>query len=127
MNFLNWLITHFSDRGKALWRYKRGMIGVKKHDHQGAIDDYIAILGMLNTPTDVKAMVLYNRALVFAATGDDQQAIGDLDAVLAMDKAPMKVKALARHKLVKMDSRSHTTNVNNAARSPNARGQTCSS
>ncbi len=127
MNFFNRLIAHFSDRGKALSCYKRGMVKAKNHDHQGAIDDYTATLGMLHTPTDVKAMVLFNRALVFTAAGDDQKAIDDLDAVLAMDEAPAKVKATARQKLLKMESRSHTKNVDDAGPIPNTGRPTCTS
>jgi len=39
MNAFSWLTDHFSNRGKALSLYKRGMKKAKKHDHQGALDD----------------------------------------------------------------------------------------
>ena len=58
---LNWLTGRFSNRGKALSLYKRGMARAKKHDHQGAIDDCTTTIGMPDTPADLKAMVLYKQ------------------------------------------------------------------
>ena len=62
MNVVDWLAGHFSNRGKAMTLYRRGMAKAKKRNHRGAIDDYSKTLGMPDTPNDVKAMVLYNRA-----------------------------------------------------------------
>ena len=49
MIVIDWLTGHFSNRGKALSVYKRGMGKAKKHDHQGAIDDYTTTIGMPDT------------------------------------------------------------------------------
>jgi hypothetical protein len=111
MTAFNWLTDHFSNRGKALSLYKRGMAKAKNHDHQGAIDDYTTTIGMPDTPANVKAIVLYNRALVHVATGDFCRGVDDLDAVLAMDEAPVNVKTRARQKLAKREIRSRKSNV----------------
>ena len=111
MNAFNWLTDHFSNRGKALSLYKRGMTKAKKHDHRGAIDDYTTTIGMPDAPPNVKAMVLYNRALVYVATGEFRKGADDLDAVIAMDEAPVSVKASARQKLAKREIRSRKSNV----------------
>ena len=111
MNVFGWLTGHFSNRGKALSLYKRGMAKAKKQDHQGAIDDYSATLDGEDTPADVKAMVLYNRALVLAAAGRYRQGADDLDAVLAMDDAPANVKTMARQKIAKRESQSRKSKV----------------
>ena len=107
MDILRWLTGHFSHRGKALSLYRRGMVRAKKHDHQGAIDDYTTTIGMPNVPTDVRAMALYNRALVHVAMGDERKGIKDLEAVLAMDESLVNVKTMARQKLARMETRSH--------------------
>lgn len=106
MNVFRWLTGRFSSRGKALSLYKRGMAKAKQQDHQGAIEDYTAILAIDATPTDVKAMVLYNRALVLIATGQPRQGADDLDDVLAMEDAPANVKTMARQKIAKRESQS---------------------
>ena len=111
MKALNWLTNRFSNRRKALSLYKRGMTKAKKHDYEGAIEDYTKTLGMPNTPSDVKAMVLYNRALVHVTAGDDRKGFDDLDAVLAMDQAPANVKTMARQKLARKQSRCRKTTV----------------
>ena len=72
------------------------MAKVKKHDHEGALEDYTTMIGMPGTPADLLAMVLYNRAIVYVAAGDDQKAAADLHAVLAMDEALVNVKTMAR-------------------------------
>jgi hypothetical protein len=82
------------------------MARAKKHDREGAIDDYTATIGMPNTPPNVRAMALYNRALVLVATGDNQKGVADLNAVLAMDESPSNVKTKAREKLAKIETRS---------------------
>ena len=106
MNVFNWLTGRFSNRGKALSLYKRGMAKAKKHDYQGAIDDYTKSIGMPHTPANVKAMLLYNRALAHVATGDYLRGVDDFDAVLAIDEASLIVKSKARHKLARRQSRS---------------------
>jgi hypothetical protein len=103
MNAIHWLTDHFSNRGKALSLYKRGMAKAKKHDHQGAIDDYTMTIDRPDTPPNVKAMVLYNRDLVHVATGDFSKGVVDLDAVMAMDEVPVSVKIRARQKLAKKE------------------------
>ena len=111
MIVINWLTSHFSNRGKALSLYKRAMRKAKKHDHQGAIDDYTTTIGLPHTPADVKAMVLFNRELLHVATGDNAQGVVDLDAVLAMDGARVNVKTMARQKLARIESRSSKSHV----------------
>ena len=111
MKAFSWLTDHFSNRGKALSLYKRGMTKAKKHDHRGAIDDYTTTIGMPDTPANVKAMVLYNRALVYLATGELRKGADDLDAVMAMDEAPASVKTRVREKLAKREIRSRKSNV----------------
>ena len=106
MNLFHWLTERFSKRGKALSRYHRGMARSKKRDHQGAIDDYTATIGMPDAPLDVKAMAFYKRALAHVAAGNDQKGTDDLDAVVAMDGSPMNTKTMARQQLVRMESRS---------------------
>jgi hypothetical protein len=105
MNMLLWLRGAFSSRGKALSLYKRGMAKANKRNHQGALSDYTATLGLPNVPTDVRAQVLFNRALVFIASGENQKGIGDLDAVLAMDDLLPDVRTMARLKLARVKSR----------------------
>ena len=111
MSAFNWLTDHFSHRGKMLSLYKRGMAKAKKHDHQGAIDDYTMTIDMPDTPPTVKSMVLYNRALVHVATGDFSKGVDDLDALMAMDEAPVSVKVRARQTLAKREFRSRKRNV----------------
>lgn len=110
MNVFQRLSNYFSGRGKAMSLYKQGMAKAKKHDHQGAIDDYTTMIAMPGTPPELIAMVLYNRALVYVAEGDAQKGADDLDAVLAMKKAKADVKTMARQKLAKMESRSKKKN-----------------
>jgi len=111
MNLFHWLTGHFTNRGKALSVYKRGMVRAKKHDHQGAIDDYTTAIFIHDTPADVKAMALYNRALVYAATEEGPKATEDLKMLLAMDQARVNVKAMARQKLARMETRSRKSNL----------------
>ena len=87
------------------------MAKVKKHDHEGAPEDYTTMIGMPGTPADLLAMVLYNRALVYVAAGDDQKGAADLDAVLSMNESLVNVKTMARQKLARMESRASKSNV----------------
>ena len=87
------------------------MARAKKHDHQGAIDDYTAIISLPDTSASMKAMALYNRALTYAAVADESQALADLSAVLSMPEAPVSVRTEARRKLVRMQRRSDTPNT----------------
>ena len=91
----------------AMSLYKRGMAKAKKHDQDGAIDDYSAAIDMSDAPPDVKAMALYNRALVHAATRDNIKAIDDLKMLLAMAAIPTNVRAAADEKLKRIERRSH--------------------
>ena len=50
MKLFDWFNIRFSGGGKALSLYRRGMTRAKKHDHQGAIDDYTAMIAMPNAP-----------------------------------------------------------------------------
>lgn len=110
MNIFHWLTSCFSGRGKAMSLYRRGMAKAKKHDHQGAIEDYTTTIGMPGTPADLMSTVLYNRALVYVASGDDRKGADDLDAVLAMNEAFVNVKTMARQKLIRMKFRSSKSN-----------------
>ena len=105
MIIFDWFTGGFSNHGKALYLYKRGMAKAKKRDHQGALEDYTTTIGMPGTPADLLAMVLYNRALVYVAAGDERKGAADLDAVLAMNEALVNVKTMARQKLARMESR----------------------
>lgn len=111
MNVRNWLANCFSGRGKATGLYKRGMRKAKKHDHQGAIEDYTELIGMPGTPPDLMAMVLYNRALVYVASGDDRKGADDLGAVLGMNETLVNVKTMARRQLARIHSRPSQRNA----------------
>ncbi len=111
MKYFNWLTRFFTNRGKALTLYRRGMARVKRHDHDGAIGDYTTMIGMLDTPADIRAMALYNRALVYAATGEEPKAVTDLNVILAMQGALANVKTEARRLLVRMQRRSESRDV----------------
>lgn len=106
MKLLHWFRGLFATRVTSLSLYKRGMIRARKHDHQGAIDDYTAAMGLPDLPPELKAMVLFNRGLVHVAAGDEAQGIKDLKIVLSMDEAPGDVKSMARQKLARMQTRS---------------------
>jgi hypothetical protein len=80
------------------------MIKAKKRDHQGAIVDYTAAIGIKDTPADVMAMALYHRALEHMAAGDDQKGSDDLQAVLALQESLVNVKTMARQMLARMTS-----------------------
>jgi hypothetical protein len=110
MRLFHWLSGNFSQRGKALSRYRRGMRHARMHAHSQAIDDYTAVINTSNVPRDVRAMALYNRALVHAAAGDELTATDDLRAVLATDASPESVRNAARQKLQRM-SRQHREGV----------------
>ena len=109
MNMANWFTNRFSKRGKAVSLYKRGMAKAKNQDHQGAIQDYTAAIGMAATPADVKGMAQYNRALAYAASGNDRKAMEDIDVVLTMSEALTSVKTEARRMLVRIERRSTDT------------------
>ena len=82
------------------------MAKAKRHDHEGALDDYTTAISMPDTPSDVRAMALYKRALLHVANGDFTRGVDDLDKVLAMDEAPVNVKRRARQKLARREARS---------------------
>ena len=91
-----------SNRGRARWRYKRGMARAKKHNHEGAIDDYTTVIDIVETPADLRAMALYRRALLHVASGNDAQSVDDLNRLLAMDELLVNTKTMARQKLATM-------------------------
>jgi hypothetical protein len=84
------------------------MAKARRHDHQGAINDYTTTIGMPDTPADVKAMALYNRALVLVAEGEVPKGARDLDEVLSMKETLVNIKTMARQKLSRMDSQLRT-------------------
>jgi hypothetical protein len=104
MIVFEWISSCFSQRGRALWLYKRGLKKAKARDHQGAIADYTSMIGLRVMPPDVLAMVLYHRALGFLALGDDQKGHDDLNAVLAMGESLVNVKTMARQTLAAKES-----------------------
>jgi hypothetical protein len=106
VKLIHWIADRFSVRGKALSRYRRGMVRARRRDHAGAIEDYTTTIGMPDVPTDVVAMSLYNRALVHIAAGNDAMGVDDLNAVMAMDKSPINIKTMARQKLARTEARS---------------------
>jgi hypothetical protein len=107
MGFFNSLIGHGSGRSKAMTMYKRGMAKAKKHDFEGAIDDYSAAIDISGAPSDVIAMAMYNRALVHAAAKNSPKAIDDLNEVLGMADLPASIKSAADEKLKRINRRSH--------------------
>jgi hypothetical protein len=111
MSITNWMGGLLSKNGKALSIYKRGMEKAKKHDHQGAVDDYTTAINMPGTPANVKAMTLYNRSMVYAAVGEGAKAIDDLHAVLAMPEDLPDIKNEATRKLIRMERRGRKNKV----------------
>ena len=107
MNIVDWLTGCFSNRRRAMSLYKRGVSRGRKHNRQGAIDDYTATIAMRDTPEEVKAMALYHRALVHVAVGDEAKGVDDLNEILAMDERLCNVKTMARHRLAGLASRAH--------------------
>jgi hypothetical protein len=105
MNILNWLGELFSERGKALRLYRRGMQKAHGHNNAGAIQDYTALLAMDAAPLDLRAMALYNRALVYVAIGDVDHGAEDLHAVIEMDESAGAIRTMARQKLARMETR----------------------
>lgn len=107
MNPLNWLLSSFSARHKALWNYNRGIALARKRDRNGALVAYTAAIDSEAVSQDVQAMALFNRALVYVANGDDSKGIDDLGTVLAMtlDLSVVNVQTMARQKLARIESR----------------------
>ena len=123
MNALQWVANCFSQRSKAISHYRRGMGKAKKHNHQGAIEDYTVSLGIRDTPPDVLAMVLYNRALAYVAAGEARKGADDLEAVLGMKETLINVKTMARQKLARMESRSVKSNGSTTGSTSGQRSQ----
>jgi hypothetical protein len=109
INIVTWLAAHFTNRGKALAHYRSGMAKARKHDREGAIDEYTTVIQTPNITPALKAMALYNRALVYAATGRESHAIKDLDTVLAIKHPLSRIKTEASRKLVRMKRRNEKT------------------
>lgn len=105
MSFISRLTEVFSVGGKARSLYRRGMVKAKRHDHEGAIEDYSAVIDEPSSPADVKAMALYNRALAHVAAKHDSLAIRDLKLVLDAKGTPEDVRTEARRKLLRIDRR----------------------
>lgn len=100
--------------------YRRGMGRAKKHDHQGAIDDYSEMIEMEDAPSDIVAMALYNRALVYVASGQDQLATNDLNRVLTLNAGHVNVRTMAKQMLFRMDSRTGRENDRKATLAPHS-------
>jgi tetratricopeptide (TPR) repeat protein len=95
MNFIRWIRSLLSYRGRSLSRYRSGMTKADKHDYRGAIADYSATIESDDTPADVVAMAMYNRALAYSAIHETDKASEDLEAVLKMPALSERVKAAA--------------------------------
>jgi hypothetical protein len=102
MKLFSWITGRFSQRHKAMWLYRRGMIKAKLHDHASAVADYTAVIEMASAPANVRAMALYNRSLVHSAIDNDSDAIGDLQKLLEMEGAAGRVLTEARRKLARI-------------------------
>ena len=111
MNVFTWLTGYFSNRGRALSLYKRGMRKARNHDHEGAINDYTTAVDMPNASLDVKTMAQFNRALVHVANKNDPKAIEDLKSILAMQETLTNVKTMARQELIRIEGRSIASRV----------------
>ena len=111
MSLFTWWKERRSIRGAGLSFYRRGMVRANQHDHQGALEDYTAVIEMAGAPDDVRAMALYNRALLYAAVKDLPRAQSDLNAVLAMAAPLRKIKSAARQKLDRMQHGHDPENV----------------
>lgn len=106
MKLIEWVFHRFSKRNNAETFYRRGMAKAKKHNHQGAIEDYTKALELPDISAELNAMILYNRGLVYVAAGMAQKGADDLNAVLTMDEAGANVKKAAQGKLARIQSRS---------------------
>jgi hypothetical protein len=106
VKILDWLAGHFSTRRRALSLYRRGRARARKHDRQGAINDYTTTIAMRGTPDEVKALALFYRALVHVAAGDEPKGVADFKRILAMDEGLVNVKTMARQRLAGLTSQS---------------------
>ncbi|RCS48222.1 hypothetical protein DTL42_13530 [Bremerella cremea] len=105
MSAFRWIASYFAKGDKATSLYKRGMLKAKKHDHQGAIDDYSLALEVPGLSPEMMAMIRYNRGLVYVACGMAKKGADDLNEVIAMDGAALNVKSAAQRKLARIESR----------------------
>jgi hypothetical protein len=105
MTLRGWLNRVFFHQSDPLALYKRGMARARKHNHQGAIEDYTAVIDLPGVAADLSAMVRYNRALVYVAIGEERKGIDDLETVLAMSEPLTRIKTMASQKLARMESR----------------------
>ena len=97
--------SFFSQRGKALAKYRAGMAQAKKGDYEGAVADYSAALKLSKIPSDVKAMTLYNRSLAYSAMEENEKAVADIDAVLAMPDLSSAMKEQAQQRRARITKR----------------------
>jgi len=95
MNIFRRLTHRQTVRDAALSLFRRGLARGKKHNRQGAMEDYSAVIDMPDAPADVRAMALYNRGLLHAGQKRLLNATDDLQAILAMEAAPHDVKSAA--------------------------------
>lgn len=102
VKLFNWLTGRYSQRAKAMWLYRRGMIKAKLRDHAKAVADYTAVIEMDEAPADIRAMALYNRSLVYSGSHNESGAIDDLEKLLQLVGAAENVKTEARRKLLRM-------------------------
>ncbi len=103
--FLGW----FSERGRAMSRYREGMESANQEDNPAAIDHYTFVINARSTPADIRAMAMYNRALVYSAMGDQERAKTDLAGLLALPSTPANIKLSAKQKLARMSTKALRT------------------
>ena len=109
MNFIDWVKSCFSHRGKAVSLYRSGMAKANKRNYVGAIADYSAAIREPNIPTDVKAMALYNPALAYSAIHEEAKSAEDLAAVLEMPGLPQNIKTQAQQRRERIRRRNENT------------------
>jgi hypothetical protein len=118
MNLFNWWHGWRSIRREALSLYREGLALAEKHDSDGAMAAYTAVINLGDAPQDVKAMALYNRALLFAAQGDSSKAAADLNAIVAMPTPVRGVTVAAKRRLERLQHREDAASDARSQRRP---------
>jgi hypothetical protein len=103
MKLFNWILGGWSHRQRVMARYRQGMEYAKANDNQAALEEYTAVIEMVNAPVDIRSMALYNRAVVYSTMHNDAQATRDLEKVLETAGAAANVRLEAKRKLVRME------------------------
>jgi hypothetical protein len=103
MGLWQWCSAVFTDAGKILARYKRGMRRANAHDYNGAIDDYDAVIASPNSGSALRCMARFNRAVAHVALGQITIAVQELTSVVAESETPVNVRTAARQKLIRIN------------------------